>query len=407
MPVFANNNVVQFCDGYLTEFSTRVPGKSTSTTDRVQQNHRLALLRSMALPSSSTTTQVQQLSAPDSLETVRSEAVAFDPNTVIKSRNAPGIIADLEDYPTAQAFYRVFGSDSSVNDSDDAAVAADTENDIGNYWRDTVANYFVGALIQNEVMVHDLKNMDKRKFRDTMITVMTAFWSDSIMSDGPEQTPITVQAYLEKFKTEHPNSVNQIERWQHDFVSLQKKVRTVDVQGDDVVMLAWVVKMWMHTAVNSTSLTMISNVEAVFEKVWKEGKTWYNFAMHSAAALIKLTLERMQEVSHTVKGIPMAGKNMIQRFFARHFVAAVEGDIKPVAAKAAIAAPDTFLARSQIDEIKSSTHWAAPRMSESTKATASAVCDLNAVPCRPQLQRTRMPASHLMHLYDRLAMRLQ
>ena len=96
----------------------------------------------------------------------------------------------------------------------------------------------------------------------------------------------------------------------------------------------------------------------------------------------------------------MAGTNMIQRL-----VANVNKNAATLKQSAVIAAP--FLAESQIDVIKSSTHWAAPRVPESNVAAVSAVCNLDAAACKPRLQRTRMPASNLMHLYDQLAMRLQ
>jgi hypothetical protein len=404
MPAFANNNVVQFHDGYLTEFSTRLPGKSTSTG--MQQSHRLALLRSMALPSTSATTQVQHVSTPDRSDMVNSDTVAFDPATVISSSSPDDVTAALKNFPTSLAFYKVFG--------------ANTEEDSENNWRDTVANCFLGYLLQKReagdpsgfdwhmLTTGNVQEIDKRAFRIQLSTAMTKFWSEPIMSDGEDA--ILVPTYLEQFKIAHPDSVQEIENWELTFQDLKEQVK--NVQGQDIVMLAWLIAMWMRVPETALGLKVGVNVDAAIGKITqllqnmtKEGKKFYEFAAHTTASLLKLALKNMKKIWSTTvvelsKSIPMAGNNMIRRW-----VKIININPKTPIQSAVIAAP--FLAESQIDVIKGSTHWAAPRVPEANVAAVSAVCNIDAAACKPRLQRTRMPASNLMHLYDQLAMRLQ
>ena len=414
MPAFANNNVVQFHDGYLTEFSTRLPGKSTSTG--MQQSHRLALLRSMALPSTSATTQVQQVSTPDPSDMVNSDTVAFDPATEILSSSPDDVLAALANFPMSLAFYKVFGANTEEDSENNS------EEDSENNWRDTVANCFLGYLLQKReagdpsafnwhmLTPGKVQEIDKHAFRIKLFTAMTEFWSEPIMSDGGD--PILVSTYLEEFKEAHSDSVEKIDTWQQTFELLEKQVENGRVQDQDIVMLAWLIAMWMRVPETALGLKVGVNVDAAIGKITqllqnmtKEGKNFYKFATHTTASLLKLALINMNKLSTTTAvnllgKIRMAGTNMIQ-----HLVDNVKQMATTLKQSAVIAAP--FLAESQIDVIKSSTHWAAPRVPEANVAAVSAVCNIDAAACKPRLQRTRMPASNLMHLYDQLAMRLQ
>ena len=347
---------------------------------------------------------------------VNSDTVAFDPATVISSSSPDDVTAALANFPMSLAFYEVFGANTEEDSENNS------EEDSENNWRDTVANCFLGYLLQKRdesdpsgfdwhmLTTGKVQEIDKRAFRIQLSTAITKFWSELIMSDGED--PISVPMYLKQFQIAHPDSVQEIDTWQRKFTLLEKQVKNVDVQDQDIVMLAWLIASWMRVPEIVSMLQVGVNVDAAIDKITqllhnmtKEGKKLYRFAAHTTAALLKLALKNMKNLSsntavNLLGKIRMAGTNMIQRL-----VANVNKNAATLKQSAVIAAP--FLAESQIDVIKSSTHWAAPRVPESNVAAVSAVCNLDAAACKPRLQRTRMPASNLMHLYDQLAMRLQ